>query len=30
VLQRHTPLTSDHGRYSGVILAEYSMEGLLR
>ena len=30
VLQLHTPLTNDQGRFSGVILAEYSMEGLLR
>jgi PAS domain S-box-containing protein len=30
VLQLHTPLTTDQGRFSGVILAEYSMEGLLR
>ena len=30
VLQLHTPLSNDQGRFSGVILAEYSMEGLLR
>jgi PAS domain S-box-containing protein len=30
LLQLHTPLTNDQGRFSGVILAEYSMEGLLR
>jgi PAS domain-containing protein len=30
VLQLHTPLTNDQGRFSGVILAEYGMEGLLR
>ncbi len=30
VLQLHTPLTDDQGRFSGVILAEYAMEGLLR
>ncbi|MGV0960887.1 MAG: PAS domain S-box protein [Limnohabitans sp.] len=30
VLQLHTPLSDDQGRFSGVILAEYSMEGLLR
>ncbi len=30
VLQLHTPLTNDQGRFNGVILAEYSMEGLLR
>ncbi len=28
-LQLHTPL-SDHGQFSGVILAEYSVDGLLR
>ena len=30
VLQLHTPLSNDQGRFSGVILAEYAMEGLLR
>ena len=30
VLQLHSPLTNDQGRFNGVILAEYSMEGLLR
>lgn len=30
VLQLHTPLSTNQGRFSGVILAEYSMEGLLR
>jgi len=30
VLQLHTPLSDDQGRFSGVILAEYAMEGLLR
>jgi PAS domain S-box-containing protein len=30
VLQLHTPLSNDQGRFNGVILAEYSMEGLLR
>jgi hypothetical protein len=30
VLQLHTPLSDEQGRFSGVILAEYSMEGLLR
>lgn len=30
VLQLHTPLTNDQGLFSGVVLAEYSMEGLLR
>jgi PAS domain S-box-containing protein len=30
VLQLHTPLSDDQGRFSGAILAEYSMEGLLR
>jgi len=30
VLQLHSPLSDDQGRFSGVILAEYSMEGLLR
>jgi PAS domain S-box-containing protein len=30
LLQLHTPLTNDQGRFSGVILAEYTMEGLLR
>ncbi len=30
VLQLHTPLTNDQGRFNGVVLAEYSMEGLLR
>ena len=30
VLQLHTPLSNDQGRFSGVILAEYTMEGLLR
>ena len=30
VLQLHSPLSNDLGRFNGVILAEYSMEGLLR
>ena len=30
LLQLHTPLTNDQGRFSGVLLAEYTMEGLLR
>ena len=30
VLQLHSPLSDEQGRFSGVILAEYSMEGLLR
>jgi PAS domain S-box-containing protein len=30
VLQLHSPLSDDQGRFSGVILAEYAMEGLLR
>ena len=30
VLQLHSPLSNDQGRFSGVILAEYTMEGLLR
>jgi PAS domain S-box-containing protein len=30
VLQLHSPLTNNQGRFNGVILAEYSMEGLLR
>ena len=30
VLQLHSPLSDDQGRFSGVILAEYTMEGLLR
>ena len=30
MLQLHSPLSDDQGRFSGVILAEYSMEGLLR
>ncbi|MEY3217205.1 MAG: Sensor protein FixL, partial [Pseudomonadota bacterium] len=30
VLQLHTPLSNDQGRFNGVVLAEYSMEGLLR
>ena len=30
LLQLHTPLSNDQGRFSGVILAEYTMEGLLR
>jgi PAS domain S-box-containing protein len=30
VLQLHTPLSDNQGRFNGVILAEYSMEGLLR
>jgi len=30
VLQLHTPLSNDQGRFRGVILAEYTMEGLLR
>ncbi|WP_295520092.1 PAS domain S-box protein [Limnohabitans sp. Rim8] len=30
VLQLHSPLSNDQGRFNGVILAEYSMEGLLR
>ena len=30
LLQLHTPLSNDQGRFSGVILAEFTMEGLLR
>ncbi|MFN5255265.1 MAG: PAS domain S-box protein [Limnohabitans sp.] len=30
VLQLHTPLSNDQGRFNGVVLAEYSMEGRLR
>ncbi len=30
VLQLHSPLSDEQGRFSGVILAEYTMEGLLR
>ena len=30
VLQLHSPLSSNQGLFTGVILAEYSMEGLLR
>jgi PAS domain S-box-containing protein len=30
VLQLHSPLSNDLGHFSGVILAEYTMEGLLR
>ncbi len=30
VLQLHSPLSDDQGHFSGVILAEYTMEGLLR
>ena len=30
VLQLHIPLSNDQGRFNGVILAEYTMEGLLR
>jgi PAS domain S-box-containing protein len=30
MLQLHTPLTNDQGRFSGVVVAEYTMEGLLR
>ena len=30
VLQLHTPLTDDNGRFSGVLMGEYSIEGLLR
>jgi len=30
VLQLHTPLSNDQGRFTGVILAEYTLEGLLR
>jgi PAS domain S-box-containing protein len=30
VLQMHTPLSNDQGRFNGVIMAEYAMEGLLR
>ena len=30
VLQLHSPLSNEQGRFSGMILAEYSMEGLLR
>ncbi|WP_090046545.1 PAS domain-containing sensor histidine kinase [Limnohabitans sp. 2KL-27] len=30
VLQLHTPLSNEQGRFNGVILAEYTMEGLLR
>jgi hypothetical protein len=30
VLQLHTPLSNDQGLFSGVILAQYTMDGLLR
>jgi PAS domain S-box-containing protein len=30
VLQLHSPLSNDQGRFNGVIMAQYSMEGLLR
>ena len=30
VLQLHSPLTNPQGKFSGVLMAEYSMEGLLR
>jgi PAS domain S-box-containing protein len=30
VLQLHTPLTDDIGRFNGVLMGEYSIEGLLR
>jgi len=30
LLQFHSPLTNDQGRFQGVLLAEYTMEGLLR
>ena len=30
VLQLHTPLTDDNGRFNGVLMGEYSIEGLLR
>jgi PAS domain S-box-containing protein len=30
VLQLHTPLSNDQGQFSGVILAQYTLEGLLR
>ncbi|MFY7906163.1 MAG: PAS domain-containing protein, partial [Burkholderiaceae bacterium] len=30
MLQMHTPLTNDKGQFSGVLMAEYTLEGLLR
>lgn len=30
MLQLHTPLTNDKGQFSGVLMAEYTLEGLLR
>jgi len=30
VLQLHTPLTDNNGRFNGVVMGEYSIEGLLR
>ena len=30
LLQLHTPLTNDKGQFSGVLMAEYPLEGLLR
>ena len=30
LLQFHSPLTNDQGRFQGVLMAEYTMEGLLR
>jgi len=30
VLQLHTPLTNDNGRFGGVLMGEYSIESLLR
>jgi len=30
ILQLHTPLSNDKGQFSGVLMAEYSLDGLLR
>ena len=30
MLQLHTPLTNDKGQFNGVLMAEYTLEGLLR
>jgi len=30
MLQMHTPLTNEKGQFSGVLMAEYTLEGLLR
>ena len=30
LLQLHTPLTNERGQFSGVLMAEYTLEGLLR